>query len=311
MAIYLTRKEPHIQLSLPEAYLFMGIQILEIFFAVLTLPSEVLTPQHPAILASQTPLRPMFVLHKRFENPVLCFSCLSRDQFVDYWINKNMVTMDLATQIFTVLKQPDRNYLNQVLMAIINTSPYPWQLLAMVQTLTLHFLCIFSSVVSAGGNRGSLVTSVVTGTKIVATVAVAGANAEVKVCNGDVTGVEVGNDDLVKGTTEFGAGEDYLCAVHLSLIISIFFNPLCNLREMQAKQGPKIKPVQGAPDTIMTSSKWFRRRVLGNGANGSSLSMEESFYVFRGCKGLSNILALILITWLRMLLLFSAPYSVF
>ena len=37
-----------------------------------------------------------------------------RDAFVDYWINKNMLTMDIATQIYAILKQPDLKYLTQV-----------------------------------------------------------------------------------------------------------------------------------------------------------------------------------------------------
>lgn len=39
---------------------------------------------------------------------------LFRDTFVSYWIDSNMMTMDIATQIFTILKQPDRKYLTQV-----------------------------------------------------------------------------------------------------------------------------------------------------------------------------------------------------
>jgi len=37
-----------------------------------------------------------------------------RNAFIDYWVNNNMMTMDIATQIFTILKQPDRKYLTQV-----------------------------------------------------------------------------------------------------------------------------------------------------------------------------------------------------
>lgn len=37
-----------------------------------------------------------------------------RDQFVKYWIGGNMLTMDLATRVYTVLKQPDLRYLTQV-----------------------------------------------------------------------------------------------------------------------------------------------------------------------------------------------------
>lgn len=38
----------------------------------------------------------------------------NRDAFVDYWINQNMLTKDVATQMYTILKQPDLKYLMQV-----------------------------------------------------------------------------------------------------------------------------------------------------------------------------------------------------
>ncbi|XP_075502719.1 putative serine/threonine protein phosphatase 2A regulatory subunit B''delta [Primulina tabacum] len=38
---------------------------------------------------------------------------VTRDAFVDYWINGNMLTNETATQIFTILKQPDLKYLTQ------------------------------------------------------------------------------------------------------------------------------------------------------------------------------------------------------
>ncbi|CAJ2628473.1 probable serine/threonine protein phosphatase 2A regulatory subunit B''delta [Trifolium pratense] len=38
---------------------------------------------------------------------------VTREAFIDYWINGNLLTMDLATQIFTILKQPQLNYLTQ------------------------------------------------------------------------------------------------------------------------------------------------------------------------------------------------------
>ncbi|XP_021290187.1 serine/threonine protein phosphatase 2A regulatory subunit B''beta-like [Herrania umbratica] len=38
---------------------------------------------------------------------------VTRDQFVNYWIGGNMLTMDLATRMYTILKQPDRRYLTQ------------------------------------------------------------------------------------------------------------------------------------------------------------------------------------------------------
>lgn len=31
-----------------------------------------------------------------------------------YWVDGNMLTMDTATQMFKILKQPDRNYLSKV-----------------------------------------------------------------------------------------------------------------------------------------------------------------------------------------------------
>lgn len=45
----------------------------------------------------------------------LCFNELvCRDAFIDYWINGNMLTMDIATQIYSILKRPDLKYLTQV-----------------------------------------------------------------------------------------------------------------------------------------------------------------------------------------------------
>ncbi|XP_038889903.1 serine/threonine protein phosphatase 2A regulatory subunit B''beta-like [Benincasa hispida] len=53
---------------------------------------------------------------------------VSRDAFVDYWINGNMLTLDIATQIFRILKQPDLKYLTQddfkpVLRELLATHP--------------------------------------------------------------------------------------------------------------------------------------------------------------------------------------------
>ncbi|ONK79590.1 uncharacterized protein A4U43_C01F7920 [Asparagus officinalis] len=42
-----------------------------------------------------------------------CTGMVTRDAFVKYWIDSNMMTRDIATQIFTILKQPDRKYLTQ------------------------------------------------------------------------------------------------------------------------------------------------------------------------------------------------------
>ncbi|MCL7029089.1 hypothetical protein MKW94_019498 [Papaver nudicaule] len=59
---------------------------------------------------------------------VNCTGVVTRDAFVDYWVNGNMLTMDIATQIFTVLKQLDRRYLTQedfkpVLRELLATHP--------------------------------------------------------------------------------------------------------------------------------------------------------------------------------------------
>ncbi|CAI0433523.1 unnamed protein product [Linum tenue] len=53
---------------------------------------------------------------------------ITRDQFMDYWVKGNFLTMDLATQIYTILKQPDRGYLSQddfrpILREILATHP--------------------------------------------------------------------------------------------------------------------------------------------------------------------------------------------
>ncbi|XP_020204292.1 serine/threonine protein phosphatase 2A regulatory subunit B''beta [Cajanus cajan] len=53
---------------------------------------------------------------------------ITRDQFIDYWIRGNMLAMDLATQIYTILKQPYRSYLVQddfkpVLRDLLSTHP--------------------------------------------------------------------------------------------------------------------------------------------------------------------------------------------
>ncbi|KAH9698760.1 putative serine/threonine protein phosphatase 2A regulatory subunit B''gamma [Citrus sinensis] len=51
-----------------------------------------------------------------------------QDAFVDYWVNGSMLTMDTATQIFSILKQPDLKYLTQedfkpVLRELLATHP--------------------------------------------------------------------------------------------------------------------------------------------------------------------------------------------
>ncbi|KAI3470689.1 hypothetical protein Pfo_027352 [Paulownia fortunei] len=53
---------------------------------------------------------------------------VTRDAFVDFWINGNMLTKDIATQLYTILKQPDLKYLAQddfkpVLRELLATHP--------------------------------------------------------------------------------------------------------------------------------------------------------------------------------------------
>ncbi|GMH11301.1 hypothetical protein Nepgr_013142 [Nepenthes gracilis] len=57
-----------------------------------------------------------------------CTGVVTRDAFVDYWVNSNMLTMDIATQIYIIMKQPDRRYLLQddfkpVLRELLATHP--------------------------------------------------------------------------------------------------------------------------------------------------------------------------------------------
>ncbi|XXG61975.1 hypothetical protein AAC387_Pa05g0441 [Persea americana] len=57
-----------------------------------------------------------------------CTGVVTRDAFVDYWVNSNMMTMDMATQIYKILKQLDRKHLVQedfkpVLRELLATHP--------------------------------------------------------------------------------------------------------------------------------------------------------------------------------------------
>ncbi|XP_028114801.1 serine/threonine protein phosphatase 2A regulatory subunit B''beta-like [Camellia sinensis] len=57
-----------------------------------------------------------------------CTGVITRDTFVDYWVNGNMLTKDIATQIYSILKQPDLKYLTQddfkpVLLELLATHP--------------------------------------------------------------------------------------------------------------------------------------------------------------------------------------------
>ncbi|URD79515.1 serine threonine-protein phosphatase 2A regulatory subunit B [Musa troglodytarum] len=59
---------------------------------------------------------------------VECTGMVTRDAFIVYWVNGNMMTKDIATQIFTILKQADRKYLTQedfkpVLRELLATHP--------------------------------------------------------------------------------------------------------------------------------------------------------------------------------------------
>lgn len=51
---------------------------------------------------------------------LVAYQYACRDAFVDYWVNGNMLTKDIATQIFTILKQPDLKYLTQVFFTFHN-----------------------------------------------------------------------------------------------------------------------------------------------------------------------------------------------
>ncbi|KAM3345361.1 serine/threonine protein phosphatase 2A regulatory subunit B''beta [Capsicum galapagoense] len=53
---------------------------------------------------------------------------ITRDVFVDYWVNRNMLTKDIATQMYTILKQPDLKHLTQddfkpILRELLATHP--------------------------------------------------------------------------------------------------------------------------------------------------------------------------------------------
>ncbi|CAL4933605.1 unnamed protein product [Urochloa decumbens] len=59
---------------------------------------------------------------------VACTGTVSRDAFVEYWINDNKITMDMASQIFEILRKPGNNYLTQddfkpILKELLATHP--------------------------------------------------------------------------------------------------------------------------------------------------------------------------------------------
>ncbi|KAM7521728.1 hypothetical protein LguiA_011630 [Lonicera macranthoides] len=65
-------------------------------------------------------------LFKKINNN--CTGIINRDAFIKYWVDSNMLTLDVATQIFKILKQPDCTYLTQadfkpVLRELLATHP--------------------------------------------------------------------------------------------------------------------------------------------------------------------------------------------
>ncbi|KAJ9696972.1 hypothetical protein PVL29_008951 [Vitis rotundifolia] len=57
-----------------------------------------------------------------------CIGIVTKDAFIKYWVDGNMLTVDAATQIFRILKQPDCKYLTQadfkpVLQDLLATHP--------------------------------------------------------------------------------------------------------------------------------------------------------------------------------------------
>ncbi|RYR02509.1 hypothetical protein Ahy_B06g081305 [Arachis hypogaea] len=65
------------------------------------------------------------VLFKKIDNGT---GVVTREAFIDYWIKGNMLTKDIATQMYTILKQPQLNYLTKddfkpVLRELLATHP--------------------------------------------------------------------------------------------------------------------------------------------------------------------------------------------
>lgn len=57
-----------------------------------------------------------------------CTGVVTREAFVDYWVNGNMLTRDIATQIYAILRQPDLKHITQddfkpVLRELLATHP--------------------------------------------------------------------------------------------------------------------------------------------------------------------------------------------
>ncbi|CAN0885911.1 Serine/threonine protein phosphatase 2A regulatory subunit B''alpha [Linum grandiflorum] len=51
------------------------------------------------------------VLFKRIDAE--SYGIVTRDAFVKYWVKSNMLTTDMATQVFKILKQPERRYITK------------------------------------------------------------------------------------------------------------------------------------------------------------------------------------------------------
>ncbi|MED6131147.1 hypothetical protein PIB30_007116 [Stylosanthes scabra] len=65
------------------------------------------------------------VLFRKIDNGT---GVVTKEAFIDYWVNGNMLTKDIATQIYTILKQPQLNYLAKddfkpVLRELLATHP--------------------------------------------------------------------------------------------------------------------------------------------------------------------------------------------
>lgn len=53
-------------------------------------------------------------LSNYFRHVCLVKLLVFRDGFIKYWVDGNMLTMDAATKIFKILRQPECKYLTQV-----------------------------------------------------------------------------------------------------------------------------------------------------------------------------------------------------
>ncbi|OMP12052.1 hypothetical protein COLO4_03491 [Corchorus olitorius] len=57
---------------------------------------------------------PSFLSPALFRKIDLDCTGMTRDAFIKCWVDGNMLMLDIATQIFEILKQPGRKYLTQV-----------------------------------------------------------------------------------------------------------------------------------------------------------------------------------------------------